>query len=163
MVRYFVYTYAIYENYQITRDNRVFGAPKYGGDHLATKVEKLSPGDIIIIRDGSKDYLRFFPYCAVAGPLYDQDEGSPWPNLLWHDEFQNRRVIYHLRCAVNFADVPQLNLSGLRWESFDTLGFLNDRGRPIMGPQAWAKKLSGNFIEAPKEIAAFHELVGYES
>ena len=68
MVRYFVYSYAIYENYQITRDNRVFGAPKYGGDHLATKVEKFSPGDIIGIRDGTVQNAENFTEAAMDMP-----------------------------------------------------------------------------------------------
>lgn len=37
-MRYFLYTYAYPENYRITRQHRVFGTPKYGGDHLAATV-----------------------------------------------------------------------------------------------------------------------------
>lgn len=56
-MRYFLYTYAYLENYRITRQHQVFGTPKYGGDHLATKVEKLRRGDIVLIRNGSEDPL----------------------------------------------------------------------------------------------------------
>lgn len=161
-MRYFLYTYAYPENYRISRENRVFGTPKHGGDHLATKVERLRRGDIVIIRDGSKDALYFFPYCVVAGPLYDQEEGSPWPDILWHDEKIEKRVIYHLRCAVDFENVPQLALSRLTWDDLDSLNFINERGKAILGTQAWGKKLSGNFVQDPKEVAKFNELVKYE-
>lgn len=161
-MRYFLYTYAYSENYRITRQHGVFGTPKYGGDHLATKVERLQHGDIVLIRDGSKERLYFFPYCVVSGPLYDQGEDSPWPDILWHDEQIENRVIYHLRCAVDFEYVPQISLSRLTWDDLDSLNFLNERGKQILGPQAWGKKLSGNFIQEEKEIARFNELVRYE-
>ena len=96
----------------------------------------------------------------VNGPVRDQeDEGSPWPDLLWHDEHEQRKLIYQLRCTVNFENVLQLNLSRLTWANLDSIGFINERGRPIEGPIAWGSKLRGNFIEDRKEIAAFHELV----
>ncbi|MGA7749639.1 MAG: hypothetical protein WCA63_05780 [Gallionella sp.] len=133
-----------------------------GGDHLDTKIERLALGDIIVIRNGSKERLEFLGYCAVAGPLYDQEEGSPWNDLLWRDEVDARRVIYQHRCAVDFESLPQLSLSQLRWEDLDSLGFLNVRGNPILGAQAWGQKLSGNFIEDAKELAAFNKLVQFE-
>ena len=142
-MRYFLYTYTYPQNYRVSRERRVFGTPKHGGDHLATKVERLRRGDIVLIRDGSKDDLYFFPYCVVAGQLYDQDEGSPWQPILWHDETIENRVIYHLRCAVDFENVPQLSVSRLTWSDLDSLNFINERGRPILGTQAWGQKLRG--------------------
>jgi hypothetical protein len=138
-MRYFLYTYAFPQNYRISRENRVFGTPKHGGDHLAAKVEHLLRGDIVIIRDGSKDLLYFFPYCVVTGPLYDHDEGSPWPEILWHDEKIRNHVIYHLRCAVDFENVPQISLSRLTWRDLDSLNFINQRGKPILGTRRGAK------------------------
>lgn len=161
-MRYFLYTYEHSQNYRITREHRVFGTPKHGGDHLATKVERLRRGDIVLIRDGSKDDLYFFPYCVVSGPLFDQEVESPWPEILWHDEKIERRVIYQLRCAVDFDNVPQLSLSRLTWKDLDSLNFINVRGDPILGTQAWGKKLSGNFIQDEKELASFNKLVRYE-
>ena len=162
-MRYFLYTYAYPENYTISRQHRVFGTPKDGGDHLATKVERIRRGDIVLIRDGSKKELQFFPYCVVTGPLYDQEEpNSPWLDLLWHDEKIKQRIIYHLRCEVDFNSVPQLSRSRLTWETLDSLNFINERGKPILGQQAWGKKLSGNFIQDEKELARFNELVRYE-
>lgn len=98
----------------------------------------------------------------VSGPLYDQEEGSPWQTILWHDEQIEKRLIYHYRCAVDFENVPQLSLSRLTWADLDSLNFLNDRGRPILGTQAWGKKLCGNFIQEQKELAKFNELVRFE-
>lgn len=142
----------------------MFGAPKGGGDHLATKIARLTLGDIIVIRDGSSESLKLLGYCAVAGPLYDQDEGSsPWSDHVWRDEKDIKKVIYHLRCAVDFSSLPQLSLSQIRWEDLDSLGFLNDRAKPILGAQAWGRKLSGNFVSDEKELAAFNALVRFES
>ena len=162
-MRYFLYTYASIDNYQTTRAHSVFGAPKDGGDHLATKVKRLHKDDVIIFRNGALDRLYLFPYCAVAGPLYDQDNGeSPWTDLLWRDEQIARRVIYHLRCAVDFENVPQLSLSRLTWDTLDALNFTNVHGRSIRGIQAWGQKFSGNFIEDEKELARFNELVEFD-
>lgn len=161
-MRYFLYTYLHPENYKITREQRVFGTPGHGGDHLATKVARLRQGDIILIRDGSKNELYFFPYCVVTGKLHNQEEGSPWPDILWHDERTKRCLIYHLRCAVDFDNVPQLSTSRLTWSDLDSLNFLNDKGRPLQGMQAWGKKLSGNFIQEETEVARFNALLKYE-
>lgn len=163
-MRYFLYTYAYPENYEISREHRVFGTPKNSGDHLATKVQRLRRGDIVLIRDGFRNDLRFFPYCVVTGPLFDQetDTDSSWPKFLWHDEKLKQRVIYHLRCEVDFQNVPQLSRSRLTWDSLDSLRFINERGRPILGQQAWGKKLSGNFIEDEKELAKFNDLVMFD-
>jgi len=162
-MRYFLYTYTFPQNYDITREHRVFGTPKSGGDHLATKVERLRPGDIVLIRNAAFDKLYFFRHCVVTGPIYDQDEGSPWPPILWYDEKIKNRVIYHLRCAVDFENTPYLSLSQLTWDHLDSLRFINERGKLILGAQAWGKKLSGNFIQDPAEVARFNELVEYEA
>jgi len=163
-MRYFLYSYENRQNFNVTREHRVFGAPKGGGDHPDTNVRELREGDIIIIRDASMQSLHFLGYCVVSGQVRDQeDPNSPWPDLLWKDELAQSRVIYHLRCAVDFENAPQLSLSRLTWDDLDSLDFPSGNGKPIRGTQAWGQKLSGNFIQDESEVASFSRLVGLET
>jgi hypothetical protein len=162
-MRYFLYTYARGDNLDISRKAGVFGAPK---DHarLANKFLRLQRGDLILIRDGRKKWtLTFFGYCRVVGPPFDHGDYSPFRDFLWADEQREQRVIYPLRVAVDFEDIPRLCLEAITWQSLDALGFESTRWFRMEGKQAWAKKFCGNFIEKSSEVADFSRLVGLET
>lgn len=161
MQRFFLYTYNKFQNYSISKRGGVFGTRK-DATGLETKVKKLHAGDIILIRDGTvKSSIEFFGYCIVCGTVFDHDSWSPFRDLLWHDEIVDGKVIYPVRVAVNFEDVPRLCLDRITWGSLDELRFSNLRRSPLRGRQAWAMKFKGNFIENPDEVDAFSRLIGW--
>jgi hypothetical protein len=161
-MRFFLYTYAVARNYEISHSFGVVGAKKDGAG-LPKKFRQLRHGDIILIRNGVRQTLKFFGYCCVCGRVLDQSGESPYKNFLWSDEERAQRVIYPLRVAVDFVGVPSLSLEAVTWEALDTLGFNNKRGQKLLGPQAWGKKFMGNFLESQNETAAFSRLVGLAS
>jgi len=159
-MRYFLCTYSLPDNFDISRRAGVFGAPK---DHaeLPSKFLKLRRGDLIIIRDGRKKRsLSFFGYCRVVGETFDHDRYSPFKDFLWPDEQAKQKVIYPLRIAVDFVDVPKLRLEAITWPALDALRFEGAKWFHMQGKQACAKKFSGNFIEEATEVEAFSKLVG---
>ncbi|MGH7612680.1 MAG: hypothetical protein ACREMW_01380 [Gemmatimonadales bacterium] len=158
-MRFFLYTYAVPENWAITRRAGVFGTKK-DRTGLPSKVRHLRRDDLILIRDGTKEQLQFFGCCRVCGDVFDHDKYSPFRDFLWQEEITHQRVIYPLRVPVDTKDVPKLSLEAISWVSLDTLGFRNTKGLPIQGPRAWAKKLIGNFVERSDEVEAFSRLVG---
>ncbi|MGH8194774.1 MAG: hypothetical protein ACREQ8_10280 [Woeseiaceae bacterium] len=158
-MRFFLYTYKMSANFQISRRAGVFGAP-YDATGLPTKVRQLRRGDIIIIRDATHSELRFFGRCVVVGDVFDQEKYSPFRDHLWEDEIEQERVIYPLRVAVDFKTAPELSLDSVTWEDLDRLGFTNAKGQPLTGRQAWGKKLSGNFVSVENEVAPFSDLLG---
>ncbi len=157
-MRYFLYTYSLQDNFDMSRRAGVFGAPK---DHtgLESKFLKLRRGDLIIIRDGRKKQLSFFGCCKVVGETFDHERFSPFRDFLWPDEQAKQKVIYPLRVAVDFVDVPQLRLQAITWSALDALKFEGIKGLHMEGKPAWAKKFSGNFICEATEVEAFSKLV----
>jgi hypothetical protein len=161
-MRYFLSTYSLGENFDVSRAAGVFGARKDQAG-LESKFRKLQRGDLIIIRDGRKKWsLRFFGYCRVVGEVFDQDKSSPFRDFLWPDEEAKQKIIYPLRVAVDFIDVPELQLDGVTWSALDALGFEGTKWFRMEGKRAWAKKLSGNFIEKPTELEAFSKLLNLQ-
>jgi hypothetical protein len=158
-MRYFLYTYSLPGNFISSKRAGVFGAPKNHAG-LTTKFLKLRRGDLILIRDGNKRRLEFFGYCEVVGQPFDHDEYSPFKDFLWPDEEAAKKVFYPLRLAVDFVSVPKLKLEVITWSALDALGFEGTNWFRMEGKQAWAKKLTGNFIEAPTEVDAFSKLIG---
>lgn len=161
-MRYFLYTYASPTNYQTSEKFGVFGAKKDGTD-LGTKIKQLRHGDVVLIRDGSKDVFEFLGCCVICGPVIDQDETSHYKDYVWPDEKKNNKVIYPLRVAADFIQVPELSLEAVTWHALDALGFYNQRGAKLAGQQSWGKKFMGNFIESPHEVGAFGKLIGRAS
>lgn len=161
-MRYFLYTYASRVNWDTTRRYGVFGTKK-DGTGLPTKVGDLEPGDIIIIRNGSKKTLAFVGCCKVLLKPFDQDIDSPYKDYLWKDEESQHRIIYPLRVPVDCNTVLKLNLSAISWADLDALNFYNQRGNPLKGEQAWGKKLSGNFVQEPEEVFRFEQLIKAEN
>ena len=159
-MRYFLYTYSLAEDFDISRRAGVFGARKDGAG-LESKFWNLQRGDLIIIRDGRKKPLSFFGCCRVSGNVFDHGEYSPFVDLLWRDEQAEQRVIYPLRAAVDFIDVPKLKLDAVTWLALDALGISGTNGL-IEGRRAWVKKFSGNFIELPAEVEAFSKLLNLQ-
>src|SRR2546425_2788731 len=131
-MRYFLYTYAVPQNWDITCRSGVFGTKK-DNTGLPTKVKQLRRGDIILIRDGSKEKLEFFGCCRVSGDVFDHHAYSPFRDFLWHDESLEQRVIYPLRVAVDTKDVPTFSFEAVTWASLDSLGFRNADGQPLRG------------------------------
>jgi hypothetical protein len=137
-MRYSLYTYSLQENFSISQSEGVFGAPKNHAG-LQSKVLQLRRDDIIIIRDGRKRRLSFFGHCAVVGDVFDHNQYSPSADFLWRDEQAGQRVIYPLRVAVDFIEVPELHLETITWHALDELAFVNKKGVRMVGKQAWGK------------------------
>src|SRR5215468_8950687 len=103
-MRFFLYTYAIEDNFRRSCEYGVFGA-KRDGTGLETKVKQLRRGDLILIRMGDQGReaaegparLEFFGCCKVAGTVLDQSVSSPYRDLLWSDEVSSGTVLYPLR------------------------------------------------------------------
>jgi len=158
-MRFFLYTYRYPGNYEVSVKACVFGTKK---DHagLPTKVRKLKRGDIILIRDGLRDKLTVHRCCRVTGDVFDHDAYSPYRDFLWTDEQLFKKVIYPLRVPVDFKDVPDLNLPALTWAALDALAFRGSRGQPLRGPERWASKFKGNYVESKAEVEALGRLLG---
>ncbi len=155
-MRYFLATYISIENFEISKIFGVFGAPK----SKASKIKELQRGDLVIIRDGRRRRpLAFFGYCKVVGDVWDQDKRSPYRDFLWRDEQDRQKILYPLRVAVDFVDVPQIGLGQITWTRLDSLNLRGTRSLHLKGQQALAKKLDGNFIKEASEIEAFSRLV----
>ncbi len=163
-MRFFLHTYELESNWDISVAAGVFGA-KRNCTGLETKVRRLVPGDVILIRnseydfDGINERLRVFPSALrVTGTMIDQSRNaSAYPKLLWDDENYHRYVIYPLRVPVQRDD--RFNLTGIEWCDLDSLEFRNQSGRLLRGKQQWAQKMMGNFIETPDEIRRFLDLL----
>jgi hypothetical protein len=157
-MRYFLYTYVSAQNWDTTRKAGVFGTKK-DATGLPTKVKALRRGDLIIIRDGSRQDFTVLGACIVNGDVFDQSQYSPYKDLLWEDEKQTNTTTYPLRVPVETKLVPKLNLTALTWTALDSLGFHNAAGDPLRGHQAWGKKFVGNFLESEFEVKSFSKLL----
>ena len=167
-MRFFLYSYGDAANFEISKNLGVFGCKKRKGG-METKFKKLQKGDIILIRNSSATpQLKFFGYCKIVGPPLDYDNDSgPFPDLLWKEEQQNRRIIYPLRIAVSFSDVPLLkNLHTISWDDLLELELKNMRG-VVFSITAFANFFSGNFLFESnqfkrQDIENFTNLIGVE-
>lgn len=157
-MKIFLYTYSVPENFEISQRLGVFGTPVDRAG-LAGKVRQLRRGDLIVVRDGTQSALRFLGHCKVVGDVFDQSRSSPFKELLWNDECVRGHVIYRLRVAVDFEDVPRLSLGQVSWPDLDALHLPGAKGHLLQGRQMWGKKLAGNYLRYTSEIDAFLRLV----
>ena len=162
-MRYFLYTYVSRQNWETTVKAGVFGSKK-DDTGLPTKVKALRRGDLIVIRDGSRqEVFTILGCCTVCGDVFDQDltDCSRYPKLLWSDEKNKNQLIYPLRVAVETKGFPNLALEAVTWNALDDLGFLNAKGKPLCSRRAWGKKFVGNYLETESEVKSFSKLIGY--
>lgn len=158
-MRFFLYTYATRKNWDESKRTCVFGTWK-DRTGLATKVQRLKRGDLIVIRNGEcRHELKCFGAGRVFGDVFDQERFSPYRDLLWKDEVEAGKVLYPMRVPVDFKGGPAVQLDRITWASLDGLGFRNAKGVPLKGAQSWAKKFSGNFLDAGQETERFAELI----
>lgn len=80
-MRFFLHSYAIYNNFDITVRSGVFGAKK-DKTGLESKIRRLKRGDIIIIRDATQQAFQMFGYCKVVGDIFDQFAFSPYKDFI---------------------------------------------------------------------------------
>lgn len=167
-MRFFLYSYGDAENFKISKNLGVFGCKKRKGG-METKFKNFQKGDIILIRDSSsKKQLKFFGYCKVIGPVldYDYNKGQ-FPEFLWEDEKRNKQILYPLRIAVSFSEVPHLNqLHKISWDDILKLNLKNKRG-VVFSKTALAQFFSGNFLTeseqfTKQDIEKFINLIGLE-
>jgi hypothetical protein len=159
-MRYFLYTYVSAQNWDTTVKSGVFGTKK-DGTGLPTKVKALRRGDLIVIRDGSRQEFTVLGACIVSGDVFDQAQYSPYKDLLWEDEKRANATTYPLRVPVETKAVPKLDFAALTWKALDALGFYNAAGEPLRGHQAWGKKFVGNFLESEFEVKSFSKLIAH--
>lgn len=156
MDQIFLYSYSRRDNFEKTRSTGTFGV-RDDRSGLATKVQELRPGHLIVIRDSSVDELRFLGHCLVRDRAFDQRQRALADELLWADEISSGRCMYPIRVRVDFVNVPTLDFSRVEWKTLDELGFFNQKGERLLGRQRWAKKLTGNLL-SPVESRRFLEL-----
>jgi hypothetical protein len=159
-MRIFLYTYKSKGNFELSIKAGVFGAWK-DRTGLATKIQKLKRGDLIIIRNAaSKINLEIFGCGRVVGDVYDQEHFSPYRDLLWNDEINAGKTLYPMRVPVDFKEVPTFINKIIPWKDLDKLKFKNKQGFELIGKQSWAKKFAGNFLEQGQETEHFLGLIG---
>ena len=168
-MRFFLYSYGDAANFEISKNLGVFGCKKRKGG-METKFKKLRKGDIILLRDSSATpQLKFFGYCKVVGSGLDYDHDSgPFPDFLWKDEKDDRKIIYPLRIKVSFSDVPHLSqLHAISWNDILELGLKNKKGM-VYGKSGLVQFFSGNFLSESEQftgqdIKKFIRLIGLEN
>jgi len=96
-------------------------------------------GDLIIIRDGSKnDQLTLFGCCKVTGKGFDQStRHSPYRDFLWADEEKSQKIIYPFRIAVDFETAPKLSRLRIVWTELDNLS------KHLVGKRDWMMRFRG--------------------
>ncbi len=164
--RYFFYQYANDKNFDISKRNSLVGFHKTN-DGLATKVQKLKQGDIIIIRNSnSKENLTFYGFGEVISKPYDQS-GKPnsKKDLIWQEEINSSEIVYPIRVQVNFSPNFALdNLDNLSWEKFLKLNWKNKKGYQF-DKKSLAVFFKGNFVEVDErftidDITNLNDLLG---
>jgi len=132
----FIYTYTdnATENFKVTKNYGVFGGKK--------NWRWLRRGDLIIIRDGSKnDQLTLFGCCKVTGKGFDQStRHSPYRDFLWADEEKSQKIIYPFRIAVDFETAPKLSRLRIVWTELDNLS------KHLVGKRDWMMRFRGGMF-----------------
>jgi hypothetical protein len=151
--RLFLYTYKTPENYQISVNLDLFGAPD--AKPLSSKIEKITSGDLIVIRDSRASHdVTLFGCGLVTGELFHQFGTTPYRPEIWPDEQREWGTLYPLRIAVDFKTAPQPKRRSVPWSELDLLGIAGTNHPTIRGPQAWTKFFSGNLVTSEKEVRA---------
>ena len=93
----------------------------------------------------------------VVGGVFDQmqqdwraEDFSPFRDILWIDEKEKEEIIYPLRVAVDFTD-PIIKSFPIEWHDLASLGWLNEKGEPLVDNRGWARKFAGNLVTDRKE------------
>ena len=144
-MKLFLYTYTnnATENFKVTKEYGVFGGKK--------RYWQLCRGDLIIIRDGSKnDQLTLFGCCRVTGQGFDQKR-SPYRDLLWADEEKSGKIIYPFRIAVDFETDQKLSRFRIPWADLD------NRIKYLKNKNDWMMKFRKSFIRED-EMKVFSKL-----
>ncbi len=144
-MKVFAYSYDDGDNLIESFELGVFGAPD-DGTGLGSKVRQLEIGDLLLIRVTDRGIddegtLRFAPLCRIVGRVFDQRVESPFRDYLWPDEVRISAVLYPFRCAIQRLGAVRQNIM---WADLDSLGFKNQKGKPLCGRRMWAAKLRGN-------------------
>ena len=167
-MRFFLYSYDRRDNFDISKKHGVVGCRSTGGG-LTTKFRKLSPGDVIVIRNSQSKQLEFFGCCLVKErPYYHGNTGEfPYPDFLWADEQEMKQIIYPHRVRVDFNALTTIDLADINWENLLDFRWKNKKGMLFdkKGLKVFFSK--GNFVEederfSREQVRAFANLIGVQ-
>src|SRR5437868_325019 len=117
--RFFLCSYIDSANFETSRAIGLLGFPE-GGDGLSSKVLELQPGDVVIIRDTSRKYLKFHGFCEVTDNPYREATKRSWP-----DEVGANQLIYPYRVTVKLDHSQLKNLNHITWPDLLKVGLRN--------------------------------------